>query len=235
MDIPSIRKAYKFYAPIYNYIFGGIVNEGRRKAVARFPQEPGHHYLEIGVGTGLSLPFYKNEVRVTGIDVSREMLEKARRRYQNSKYPQVGPLLEMDAEELDFEDNRFDGVVAMYVASVVPNPEKMMAEMFRVCKPGGRILVVNHFTSSRKLVRGFENRMAPLSRRLGFRPDFSLEEFIACGTAKPIDVSRVNIGGYWKLVEFAKPAGASGDPVSPENHSPELGEKPSGEMGLASK
>ena len=141
----------------------------------------------------------------------------------------------MDAEQLDFEDNSFDGVVAMYVASVVPNPEKMMQEMFRVCKPGGKILVVNHFSSSKKLVRGFENRMAPLSRRLGFRPDFSLEDFIACGTEKPIDVSRVNIGGYWKLVEFAKPTERGTPAPSADSHSSGSNGEPSGEMGLLSK
>lgn len=205
MDLTSIKRAYKFYAPIYNFIFGSIVNEGRRKAVSRFPGGEGNRYLEIGVGTGLSLPFYPHCVKVVGIDVSTEMLDKARKRYQTPKHPHVESLLEMDAEALEFPDNSFDGVVAMYVASVVPDPGKMMAEMFRVCKPGGKVIVVNHFTSQKRFLRSVESRLSPLSRRLGFRPDFSLEDFISTGDQEPSEVLPVNIGGYWKLVEFEKP------------------------------
>ena len=205
MDIQSIRKAYRFYAPIYDLIFGGIVGEGRRAAVEALAGNPGDHTLEIGVGTGLSLPLYGPDVSVTGIDVSREMLEIARRNYPASKFPQVRSLLEMDAEQLDFTDNAFQGSVAMYVASVVPDPTAMMREMFRVTEPGGAVLVVNHFTSSEPLMRKIETGLAPLSKRLGFRPNFSLDAFVERVGVEPERVRGVNFRSFWKLLEFRSP------------------------------
>jgi len=206
MDISSVRRAYKFYAPIYDFIFGGIVGEGRRLAVSRLPQEPGAHILETGVGTGLSLPYYNRDVSVTGIDVSPEMLDKARRRFMGPEFPQVRALLEMDVQEMEFPDNTFQGAVAMYVASVVPDPRAMMKEIFRVTEPGAPVLVVNHFASSKPMLRRMESSLAPFSRRLGFRPDFSLEYFIEVLGFEPENVTPVNIGGYWKLLEFRSPA-----------------------------
>lgn len=205
MDTASIRKAYGFYAPIYNYIFGGIVGEGRREAVKALPAEPGDRILEIGVGTGLSLPLYGPEVVVSGIDLSPEMLAIARNKYPQSKYPQVRELLEMDAQDLDYPDDYFAGTVAMYVASVVPDPAAMMREMFRVTRPGGPVLVVNHFASSRSFMRQVEQRLAPLSKKLGFRPDFSLNNFLESTGTQPDSVRGVNFRGFWKLLEFRSP------------------------------
>lgn len=205
MDIASIRKAYGFYAPIYNYIFGRIVGEGRREAVNALPSQPGERILEIGVGTGLSLPLYEPEVEVAGIDVSPEMLAIARSKYPAADYPQVRELLEMDAQSLDYPDDYFAGSVAMYVASVVPDPAAMMREMFRVTRPGGPVLVVNHFTSSRAFMRQVERRLTPLSKKLGFRPDFSLEIFLESTGVHPDSVRGVNFRGFWKLLEFRSP------------------------------
>lgn len=206
MDLISVRKAYRFYAPVYDYVFGRIVNEGRRLAISRFPQNPGDRILETGVGTGLSLPFYRPHVEVTGVDVSPEMLQKARRRFQTPKHPHVKELLEMDAQELTFPDNFFHGAVAMYVASVIPDPRAMMLEMFRVTEPGSPVLVVNHFASQKPILRTMENRLAPFSRKLGFQPDFSLEHFVGVIGFGPNRVTTVNVGGYWKLLEFTTPA-----------------------------
>lgn len=205
MDLISVRKAYRFYAPVYDYVFGRIVNEGRRLAVSRFNQNPGDKILETGVGTGLSLPFYKPHVEVTGVDVSPEMLEKARRRFQTPRHPHVKALLEMDAQELEFPDNFFQGAVAMYVASVVPDPRAMMLEMFRVTEPGSPVLVVNHFASQKPILKTMESRLAPFSRKLGFQPDFSLEHFVDLLGFGPDKVTTVNVGGYWKLLEFRTP------------------------------
>lgn len=205
MDLVSVRKAYRFYAPVYDYVFGAIVSEGRRLAVSRFEQAPGDRILEAGVGTGLSLPYYKKHVRVTGVDVSPEMLERARKRFQTPTHPQVEALLEMDVQNLDFPDNRFQGAVAMYVASVVPDPREMMREMFRVTEENAPVLVVNHFASSKPFLRDVEARLAPFSKKLGFQPDFSLEHFIDLLGFEPERVTTVNIGGYWKLLEFRSP------------------------------
>jgi phosphatidylethanolamine/phosphatidyl-N-methylethanolamine N-methyltransferase len=202
MDLASIRSTYRFYAPFYDLFFGSVVDHGRRVAVERLPAVPGSRILEIGVGTGLSLPHYSPEVRVTGIDVSPDMLAKARREYPNSRYPAVQDLLEMDAQDLQFPDDSFDAVVAMYVASVVPDPLKMMREMARVCAPGGSILVLNHFASDRGGMKLVENVMSPFSRKIGFRPDFSLDAFLQMAGLELVKITRVNLGGYWKLVEF---------------------------------
>jgi len=205
MDLGSVRKAYRFYAPVYNYVFGRIVDEGRREAVSRFRQEAGDRILEIGVGTGLSLPFYDPGVEVTGVDVSTEMLEIARRRYLGPKYPHVRALMEMDAQDLDFPDDYFQGTVAMYVASVVPDPERMMREMFRVTRPGAPVLVVNHFASRKSILRRMESGLAPFSSKLGFRPDFCLDRFVELAGSEPVRITRVNVGKYWRLLEFRAP------------------------------
>ena len=205
MDIASIRRAYRFYAPVYNSIFGRIVAEGRREAVKALPGQAGDRILEIGVGTGLSLPLYKSELQVSGIDVSPEMLAIARRKYPQQTHPQVHELLEMDAQDLDFPDDHFAGSVAMYVASVVPDPASMMREMFRVTRPGGPVLVVNHFSSSKSPMRAIERRMTPLSKRIGFRPDFSLEHFLELTGIRPESMRRVNVRGFSKLLEFRAP------------------------------
>lgn len=203
MDLSSVRRAYKFYAPIYDLVFGRIVEDGRRRAVSAFPQNPGDKILEIGVGNGRALRYYQKHVEVTGIDVSPEMLKVARERYLNACFPQVRSLLQMDAQALEFPDNSFDGAVAMYVASVVPDPAAMIREMFRVCRPGAPLVVVNHFASPRGVARRVERGLAPFSRRLGFRPDFCLENFVQTVGCEPSRITRVNLGGYWKLLEFS--------------------------------
>lgn len=223
MDLSSVRKAYRFYAPVYDFVFGRIVEEGRRRAVRAFPQNPGDRILEIGVGTGRALRYYEPHVSVTGIDVSPEMLKVARERFFNPRFPHVKELLQMDAQELKFPDDSYDGAVAMYVASVVPDPAAMIREMFRVCRPGAPLVVVNHFASRNGVARRVERGFAPFSRRLGFRPDFQLDDFVRTVGCEPRKITRVNLAGYWKLLEFSdwqKPVspGGNGSGGSGPNH-----------------
>ena len=179
MDEDAVRSAYRRWAPVYDNTFGLISTAGRRNAVQVVNQSSGR-VLEVGVGTGLSLPGYARHLEIVGIDLAPEMLEKARERVATGNLDHVTGLYEMDAETLSFPDASFDTVVAMYVMTVVPNPEKVMRELARVVKPGGQVLLVNHF-SREDGVRGFiERRMAPFGNRLGWHPIFDVSRVMVC-------------------------------------------------------
>src|SRR5439155_106222 len=143
LDQASILEAYRRWAGVYDTVFGGISSNGRLRAVALANRLPGTQVLEVGVGTGLALPHYRRDKRITGIDLSKEMLRKARARTRAEGLTHVQALHEMDAEATDFEDASFDTAVGMFVASVVPNPRRLLAELRRLVRPGGDILLVN--------------------------------------------------------------------------------------------
>lgn len=203
MDVQGVRAAYRRYARHYDLYFGKVFHQGRKLAIEQMAIRPGEHVLEVGVGTGLSLPEYPDGVRVTGIDLSPEMIQHAQARVEDLELPDV-TLLEMDASAMDFSDASFDHVVAMYVLSVAPEPERVIAEMRRVCKPGGRLYIVNHFRNANPIISGVERAMAPLSQLLGFRPDFSLDEFVAHNDLDVIEAHPVNLFGYWTLLTAAR-------------------------------
>lgn len=178
MDLASIRRAYKRYAGMYDVVFGAVMNPGRKLAVHTANKKPNQRVLEVGVGTGLALPLYRRDIKVVGIDVSPEMLTRAREKVAEEGLSNIEQLLEMDAENLTFSDASFDTVIAMYVASVVPHPRRLMEEMCRVCKPEGDIIIVNHFTSEGGPLRAVEFLINPLSKTLGWRPEFELRPLL---------------------------------------------------------
>jgi phosphatidylethanolamine/phosphatidyl-N-methylethanolamine N-methyltransferase len=145
MDEGAVKRAYARWAPVYDVTFGRIAEAGRNRTVEHINQYEGR-VLEVGVGTGISLPNYHRRLKITGIDLSPEMLKKARRRVVRNRLNHVEAVLEMDASDMDFPDNSFDIVVAMYVLTVVPDPIQVMRELERVCRPGGQVFVVNHFS-----------------------------------------------------------------------------------------
>lgn len=200
MNLDNIRRAYRRHSYYYDTIFGPILHPGRRHIVQALHLNPQERVLEVGVGTGLSLPLYPSTVHVTGIDISREMLEIARKRVEDDQLEHVDKLLEMDAEALEFPDASFDKVVAMYVISVVPNPTGVVNEMRRVCKPNGEFFIVNHFHSQRPVIREMENLLSPLSKLAGFRPDMDLDKFIDDAHLDVIEKRRANLLGYWKIL-----------------------------------
>jgi len=202
MDLHALRKTYRRYARHYDYLFGPVLHPGRRLTVALANTRTRQRILEVGVGTGLSLPFYRPDSLVTGIDISAEMLEKARARVARLNLSHVEGLHEMDAESLSIPDNSFDAVVAMYVASVVPDPSRMVAEMRRVCKPGGDVFIMNHFISEHPLLRRLETLLRPLSATLGFRPDMELNALPVYPDFQRLQVLDSNFLGYWKLVHY---------------------------------
>jgi phosphatidylethanolamine/phosphatidyl-N-methylethanolamine N-methyltransferase len=208
MDLEDTLKTYRLFSGSYDLLFGPVFHPGRKDAVRIANDRPSQRILEVGVGTGLSLPYFRADSRVTGIDVSAEMLDKARRRVERRKLKQVEALLEMDAENMSFEDNSFDAVLALYVASVVPNPTRFAEEMRRVCRPGGTIVVVNHFTSENPAMRFIEKRLAPLAGKIGFHADFPLDTFLAASRLQVREMRPSNLFGYWRLLRCvnAKPA-----------------------------
>jgi len=175
LDADAVRDAYRRWAGIYDTAFGAVSSIARRRAVLLANRMPGSLVLEVGVGTGLALPRYLPEKRITGIDLSAEMLAGAHKRVVQRGLRNVEALRVMDAEATDFADASFDIAVAMFVASVVPDPPRLLAEMRRVVRPGGAILFVNHFAAKAGPRWWVERAMAPASRALGWHPDFAID------------------------------------------------------------
>ncbi len=198
MQIEAVKAAYRRYAGVYDAVFGPVLQPGRKAVMEALGLRPGDRVLEVGVGTGLSLPLYPAQVRVTGIDVSREMLDKARLRVAKRRLANVDALLEMDAESMDFPDASFDKVVAMYVVSVVAHPARLLEELHRVCKPDGEIYLVNHVRSDNPLVGAVEKSLARFSDKLGFHPDFDLADLVE--RHELTQVSRINF--FWKVMRL---------------------------------
>jgi phosphatidylethanolamine/phosphatidyl-N-methylethanolamine N-methyltransferase len=200
MDLQDTLKTYRLFSGSYDFLFGPIFHPGRKDAVRIANDRPAQRILEVGVGTGLSLPYFRSDARVTGIDVSAEMLAKARRRAARQKLRHVEALLEMNAENMSFSDDSFDAVLALYVASVVPNPARFAAEMRRVCIPGGTIVIVNHFTSENPAMHFIEKRLAPLAGKIGFHADFPLPTFLEASGLDVRESRPSNLFGYWRLL-----------------------------------
>lgn len=173
MEIDAVKTSYSRWAPVYDWTFGAVSSAGRKKTVAYINETPGH-VLEVGVGTGLALEYYSKVMRVTGVDYSEEMLEKAVARKDRLGLDHVEALRQMDARALDFPDDSFDTVAAMHVLSVVPQPEKVMGEIARVCKPGGQVVITNHFARDTGVLAWLEKVTAPLENLLGWHSDFPI-------------------------------------------------------------
>ncbi|MDE4305759.1 class I SAM-dependent methyltransferase [Phaeobacter gallaeciensis] len=173
MELKAVQSSYARWAPIYDRTFGAVTNAGRRRVV-NYINRRGGSVLEVGVGTGLSLPHYGADLRVTGIDFSTEMLAKAENRVAEMGLANVAGLRQMDARDLDFPDASFDTVAAMHVLSVVPEPQKVMAEIARVLKPGGEVVISNHFKSTQGVLASLEKISAPFANVLGWHSDFEI-------------------------------------------------------------
>ncbi len=199
MQIDTVKAAYRRYAGVYDAVFGPVLQPGRKAVLEALKLRPGDRVLEVGVGTGLSLPLYPRDVRITGIDVSREMLDKARRRVARRHLANVDALLEMDAERMSFADASFDKVVAMYVVSVVERPARLLEELHRVCKPDGEIFLVNHVRSDNRFVAAVEKSLARFSNKLGFRPDFELRDMLSHAD-QATEIAQINF--FWKVLRL---------------------------------
>jgi phosphatidylethanolamine/phosphatidyl-N-methylethanolamine N-methyltransferase len=167
-DRATVEQAYDRWAPIYDLVFGGVFSKGRRAAIAA-TNKIGGRVLEVGVGTGISLPLYAPHLRIFGTDISEAMLEKAKRRVAELHLKNVEGLAVMDAEKLEFPDNSFDVVMAQYVVTAVPNPEAALDEFARVLRPGGELIILTRVSADAGMRRFIEQRLQPVVRPLGFR------------------------------------------------------------------
>lgn len=215
MDEDDVREAYRRWAPVYDYTFGKISTAGRRHAVELINASSGK-VLEVGVGTGLSLPEYKPHLDITGIDLAPEMLQKARERVKAEGLKNVSGLHEMDAGNLQFADNSFDTVVAMYVITVVPEPEKVMRELARVAKPGGQVLLVNHFSQDDGVRGWVERKMAPFADLVGWHSVFETSRVMVCDDLNLVDRKSLRPWGIFTMMHFVKDANASRQPLAAE-------------------
>jgi phosphatidylethanolamine/phosphatidyl-N-methylethanolamine N-methyltransferase len=202
LDAAAIRDAYRRWSSIYDVAFGGVSSVARKRATVLVNRLPGRNVLEVGVGTGLALPRYTPDKRIVGIDLSADMLALARRRVADLGLRNVDGLLEMDAEATEFADGQFDTAVAMFVASVVPNPRRLLAELRRVVRPGGNILFVNHFAAEGGPRWWVERAMAPASRRLGWHPDFATKALFEAEELAGIATTPMPPFGIFTLVRL---------------------------------
>ncbi|HHF7375815.1 phospholipid N-methyltransferase PmtA [Legionella bozemanae] len=202
MSVASIRKVYNIYASFYNFLFGSIFNPGRSLCteIVNKGAKQNATVLEIGIGTGLSLPLYRGDLQITGIDISEKMLEKAEEQVVKNKLEERVQLKVMDAAHLEFPDNSFDFIVAMYVASVVPDVHAFLQELTRVAKPTAQIIFVNHFASEQPVIRFFEKTFARINELVGFKSDFSVHSILDYKALKLLDSRKTNLFGYWKLL-----------------------------------
>jgi phosphatidylethanolamine/phosphatidyl-N-methylethanolamine N-methyltransferase len=196
-----VERIYSSYSGVYDLLFDALLHPGRRRAVDAMQLSPGDRVLEVGVGTGLSLPLYPAGSRVTAIDISRAMLRKAQARVDD---PDAGcradvVLRQMSAERLQFPDAAFDRVLLSYVISCVDRPDQVVSEVRRVCAPGGRALFLGHFAGTRGLWPRVERALTPLSRRLGFALDTPLDVITRSGLFRVERVERVNVPRLWTL------------------------------------
>ena len=198
-----VARVYENIAWFYDLTFGPALHPGRVDAIRRMAIKPGDRVLEVGVGTAINAALYPSDCSVTGVDFSSSMLEKARDRVARKGVRNVR-LLQMDAANMKFADDTFDIVYAPYVISVVPDPVAVTREMYRVCRPGGRIVILNHFRSKSRVGAWLERIIAPFTLYLGFKSDLDLPAFLVQADLEPISIEKVNVPRIWSLVTCVK-------------------------------
>ena len=207
-DREMVEQAYDRWAPVYDLVFGGVFSKGRRAAIAA-TNSIGGRVLEVGIGTGISLPQYASHLRIFGTDISEAMLRKARARVANLRLKNVEGLAVMDAEKLEFPDNSFDVVMAQYVVTAVPNPEAALDEFARVLRPGGELILLSRVSADAGMRRFIEQQLQPVVRQLGFRTEFAWSRYARWAADRPHGIELVERRpvppfGHFSLIRFRK-------------------------------
>jgi phosphatidylethanolamine/phosphatidyl-N-methylethanolamine N-methyltransferase len=207
LDKEAVARAYARWAPVYDLVFGAVFERGRKASISA-AERIGGRILEVGVGTGLSLPDYSWTNHITGVDLSAPMLLKAKARVSENRLTNVDGLAVMDAQHLGFQDGAFDVVVAQYVITAVPDPEATLDEFVRVVRPGGEIILVNHLGAESGMRESFEQWFAPMARRLGWRPEFRWERLAQWadrhGDVRFVERRPMPPLGHFSLIRFAR-------------------------------
>lgn len=207
MSTAGVAKAYGRWAPVYDLVFGPVFRQGRSAAI-RAAERVGGRILEVGVGTGISLPGYSGRSRIIGVDISEDMLDKARERVRRLGLETVEDIRTGDAEALSFPDNAFDVVVAQYVVTACPNPERALDEFARVCRPGGEIVITTRVGAGKGLRGSIEKALMPVTSRLGFRTEFPFSRYTdwlaGHSEIELVEHRELPPLGHFSLVRFAK-------------------------------
>lgn len=198
-----VARVYEKLASVYDLVFGPTLHPGRIEAIQKMKIRPGDSVLEVGVGTGINLSMYPAACAITGIDLSAPMLDKAHERILNKGLRNCR-VMEMDAAQMSFPDESFDIVYAPYLISVVPDPVRVAQEMRRVCRRGGRIVILNHFKSENPILSRMETAISPLTVHIGFKADLDLKGFLTQASLTPVSIEKVNIPKMWTLVTCVK-------------------------------
>jgi phosphatidylethanolamine/phosphatidyl-N-methylethanolamine N-methyltransferase len=215
IDQAHLERVYTSYAGVYDKVFGPIFKDCREEVVRTLTIAPGERVLEVGVGTGLCLPLYPRNCQVTGIDLSSAMLSKAEQRVKDEGLNNVD-LQVMDAGAMTFPDSSFDLVVAAYVVTAVPDYRKLMAEMIRVSRPGGRMVLLNHFVQDSPILAAVERLVSPVCVKFGFRSDLSVDQVINGWPLIKERNDKLKPMGFWRVVELTNDKKVQG--VPPETH-----------------
>jgi phosphatidylethanolamine/phosphatidyl-N-methylethanolamine N-methyltransferase len=210
LDKKTVTKAYARLAPVYDLVFGAVFDRGRQAAIAA-AERVGGRILEVGVGTGISLPHYSRTSQIYGIDISEPMLRKARERVEEFELTNVEGLSVMDAEHMTFPDASFDVIVAQYVITSAPNPEAVLDELARVLKPGGEIVLASRVGAEAGLRHSFEHWFQPAARKLGWRTEFSFDRYVQWASRTPgmtlLERRAMPPFGHFSLIRFGKESG----------------------------
>lgn len=196
-----VARVYEKLAASYDIFFGRTLSAGRALAHKHMGIQADDRILEVGIGTGMNATLYPRDCTVTGIDLSTSMLEIARQRIEGAGLSHVR-LLEMDAAALTFPDSSFDIVYAPYLINVVSDPLKVVREMRRVCRPGGKLMFVNHFRSENMVLSWLERLISPFTVHIGFKSDFDLSEFVAQAELQPAEIHHVSAARLWSVIIY---------------------------------
>jgi phosphatidylethanolamine/phosphatidyl-N-methylethanolamine N-methyltransferase len=200
LETEKVTEVYSRYSKFYDAVFGRVFHETRLDALRYLEIAENDHILEVGVGTGISLPFYPRNCRVTGIDLTGPMLDRGLARIQRLDLEHI-ELRQMDARHMAFPDDTFDSVMAAYVMTAVPSPRKVLSEMSRVCRPGGRIVLLNHFANHHPIVSRFERKISPFCSKIGFRTDLTVEDLMEGSSLRIERRLRVKPFRFWQVIQ----------------------------------